>query len=528
MKIDQELHELSCIKKMGEIYFQKWENIKTQYVERLDQGSIYRPIAYTLHDYTHHCYNIYRIIDKDILFNPRLSEQEWFILNTAVLLHDFSMTRSKFNRLVHSKQSAEWLLDQMEKDTVLKNNLNTGEAEAIALIIQAHSDCKKIVNGREEIEEFTLEDKEMKDLMDGGGAQAVHVKFLAAVLRIADECDVTRSRIGNADYEELDEKDEEQKYSKEQWLQLKCFKTLARERDKLELTVDDRYVKGHFDELPDIERRIRNVVMKIRKQLIYVQEKIIVKDEYIAMFPARKVVICSEILRNEYVEKINNEQFTEKDFLEVSVPILNKVLADKISAKIDGNDDMVVPGEYIVTDEHCEEGWINLRDIVVDKEISEGIIQEVAGEIDKDYRNSITFPIIVGMEDNGLILASQIASRLGYPFTYIIPTNFNWEKSSLKEKDVDFEPYDKIIIITDAVATFQTMGRTLEKYGILDKVCKIYTVLYRTPYNKSFFHKDTENLMKKMTACCDKYPIKVISRKKCPDNKNGQCNALNK
>lgn len=133
MEIDQELYELPCIKNMGKIYFKKWENIKTQYVERLDRGAIYKPIAYTLHDYTHHCYNIYKIIDKVILFNPKLSEQEWFILNTAILLHDFSMTRENFDRLIHSKQSADWVYEQMEKDTVLKNNLNTGEAEAVAL-----------------------------------------------------------------------------------------------------------------------------------------------------------------------------------------------------------------------------------------------------------------------------------------------------------------------------------------------------------------------------------------------------------
>lgn len=528
MKIDQELYELPCIKQMGETYLQKWKNIKIQYVERLDQGAIYRPIAYTLHDYTHHCFNIYKIVDKVILFKPQLSEQEWFLLNTAILLHDFSMTFAKFDRLIHSKQSAEWVLEQMEKDTILKNNLNLSEAEAIALIIQAHSDYKKIVNGKEEIEQHTLEDKELKDLMDGNGAHDVHVKFLAAILRIADECDVTRSRIGNVDFEGLDEKDVEQKYSKEQWLQLKCFKTVEREGDKLKLVVDDRYVKRHIDEKADIECRIRKVVMKIRKQLIYVREKVIDKEEYIAMFQLRKIVICSEALSEEYIKKINNEQFIEEEFLEVSVPILNEALADKIFAKIDGNDNMVVPGDYIVTDEHCEKNWIDLRDIVVDKTISEEIIREIASKINEEYGNSAIPPIIVGMEDNGLILASQIASRLGYPFTYIIPKNYSWKKSSQKERAVNLKTYDNIIIITDAVATFQTMGRTCEEYGILDKVCRIFTVLYRSPYSKNFFHKDTEKLMKKMTACCDKFPINVLSRKTCPVNKNGQCDAINK
>lgn len=528
MEIDQELYKLSCINKMGKQYTRKWKSIKEQYAVRLDRGPVHKPIAYTFHDYSHHCFDIYKIVDKAILFKPSLSEQEWFILNTAILLHDFSMTFDNFDRLIHSKQSAEWLLDQMEKDTVLKKNLNPSEAEAIALIIQAHSDCKKNVNGTEEIEQYTLENEKMAEPMECGGAKNVHLQFLAAILRIADECDVTRDRVGDADFEGLKETDKEQKYSKEQWFQLKCFRSIVGKGELLELFVDDRYVQKHLGEMDEIEHRIKKVVMKIRKQLIYVRKKVIDNPEYMAMFQLRKVVIRSEVLSDEYVNKINDERLTEEESIEVSVPVLNVDLANKISAKIDGNDTIWVPGDYIVTDEHCEKDWIDLRDIVVDKAISEEIIQEIASKINEEYGNSQTPPIIVGMEDNGLILASQIASRLGYPFTYIIPKNYSWGKSSLKERFVDFAPYDNIIIITDAVATFQTMGRTCEEYKILDKVCQIYTVLYRSPYNESFFHKDTEKLMKKMTACCDKYPIYVHSRKKCPDNKNGKCNALNK
>lgn len=531
MEIDEELCQLSCIKKMGNQNFRKWENIKNQYAPILDKGPIRRPIAYTYHDYTHHCFNIYKIVDKVILYNPQLREQEWFILNTAILLHDFSMTFPNFNRLVHSKQSADWLLGQMDKDTVLNSNLSQNEAEAIALIIQAHSDCKSMKNEKEEVEQYTLENEKIKDSMDCDGVHDVHVRFLAAILRIADECDVTHSRLGTANFEMLDESDEEQRRSRDHWLQLKCFKSISRERENLELTVDDTYVENNLNKRGDIERRIRKVVIKIRKQLKYVREKAILKPEYIAMFQLRKVVICSNILEDEYVKKINDENLQE-EFLEVSIQILDNTLADKITAKIDGNGNveksLVVSGDYAVTEEHCERDWIDLRGVVVDKEIGNEIIQKIASEINTQYGDFSTPPIIVGMEDNGLILASQIASRLGYPLTYIIPKNINWEKSSLKERYVDFAPYDKIIIITDAVATFQTLGITCEEYGIMDKVCKIYTMLYRPPIDKRYFHKDTEKLMRKMTACCDKFPIEVRLRKECHAYKNGKCKALNK
>lgn len=527
MEIDEVLYEFSCIKKMGRSYFLKWENIKNHYAPLLDQGPIRRPIAYTYHDYTHHCFDVYKIVDRVILFNPQLSEQEWFLLNTAILLHDFSMTFANFNRLIHSKQSADWLLKQMDSDTVLKSNLNQNEAEAIALIIQAHSDCKGIENGKEKIEQFTLENEKIVDLMDCDGAFDVHVRFLAAILRIADECDVTCSRLRTADFESLDETDVEQRNSIEQWLRLKCFKRISRNRENLELVVDDRYVQNHSQEISDIERRIKKVVMKIRGQLNYVIEKAIITEEHIAMFQLRKVVICSTSLRTEYIKTINDEQLIEEEVPEISVQILDSILADKISAKIDGNGEngLTIPGHYVVTEELCERDWIDLRDVVVDKAIANEIIRAITHDIDLRYGKNSVPPIIVGMEDNGLILASQIAYRLGYPFTYIIPKNYNWKRSSLKERDVNFATYDKIIIITDAVATFQTLGATCKEYEIMDKVSKIYTVLYRLPQDIHFFHKDAEKLMKKMTACCDKYDVEVHRRKECPYS---NCIALNK
>lgn len=527
MRIDEELYNLTCIKKMGGDYFQKWENIKNQYAPTLDRGSIYRPIAYTHHDYTHHCYNIYKIVGKVILHEPQLCEQEWFILNVAILLHDFSMTLSNFERLTHSKQSAEWILQQMNEDTVLRENLNSSEAEAIALIVEAHSDCKKKVDNKEEIEKYTLENEEIQELMDCDGAQNVQVKFLAAVLRIADECDVTRSRAGIDSFDMLDENNNEQKYSKEQWLQLKCFKRLERRGENLKLIVDDKYVKDHANEKNNVERRVKKVVLKIRKQLKYVRQQAVVTDKHLAMFPLRNVIIFSTELDSEYVKKINEGQLEEKEIPDLPVCILDDGLANKISTKID-EEDLLVMGHYIVTDDHCERDWIDLRDVVVDKKLANEIIDRISKDINDKYQNSTVLPIIVAMEENGLILASQIAYRLGYPFTYIIPCNFNLKRSSQQEKYVDFSSYDKFILITDAVATFRTMGITCREYGISDKVCEIYTVLYREPKDKRFFHEDAESLMRKMTVCCNKYSMEVHYRKKCPEEKNGKCKALNK
>lgn len=523
--IEKELCNFMCIKEMGDAYLKKWKAIRDVYAETLDKGSIYRPIAYTYHDYTHHCYNIYKIVSKEILYNPNLTAQEWFILNTAILLHDISMTISNFDRLKHSKESADWLLENIERDSVLKQNLLRDEAEVIALIISAHSDCKEKKGNKEEICEYTLENSELKDRMDCGGAEPVRAKFLAAILRIADECDVTRNRLDLNDnnFEKLDDNDSEQKYSKEQWLQLRCFKSLHRDQNKLILETDDAYInKNKHDE---IEIRIRKVGSKIRKQIRYVREQCITSDEYSAMFQVQNVVISSSALRQEFIKEINNSSDDTEEYSDIQVGLLDEELEKNISDKID-KDKLKKSGHYIVTENCCERDWIELRDIVVDKKLSKCIIEQIEDEIKKEYQDNDNI-ILVAMEENSLILTSQIAYRLGKPFSYIIPCNYNQKKSSKQEKAISFEAYDKIILVTDAVATFQTLGLTCDEYGILDKLCGIYTILYRETDNKKFVHKQANKLASIMTACCKKYPSEVHDRKKCSDNNNGQCIAAN-
>lgn len=527
MVVDKELYKFSCISKMGKEYLDKWKKLKDICAPKLDRGPILQPVAYTYHDYTHHCYNIYKLISQVILFEPRLTAQEWFILDTAVLLHDISMTEPNFDRLTHSEQSAKWLLDCMKKQDLFRQNLSMDEAEAVALIIKAHSDRKERIGEKEEVSVYTLEDSAMPELMDCGGAQSVRVKFLSAILRIADECDVTRKRIGTADFDKLDERDPEQRYSKEQWLQLKCFKSIKRKGENIELCVDDNYVKENSSDRKRIEGRIWKVVHKIRGQLDYVRRQAVKEDKCLSMFPLRSVKIVSDSLDAEYVKKVNEGRYEDKKILGLRPHILDDDLAKEIAIKINEKG-LTATGHYIVTDTFCERDWIDLRDIVVDGSLSTIMIDRIMDEIEKEYGKYEDFPIIIAMEDNGLILASQIAYRLGFPFSYIIPCNYSQKRSSEQEKYIDFRPYKNVILITDAVATFQTLALTCEKYRILDKVCRIYTVLYRKPRNEVFFHEYAEELMEKLTACCDSFEMEVYYRERCPDNKSDRCKALNK
>lgn len=525
MDIDVELLKLQCIKNMGPDYTKKWEQIKNVYAPELDTGSIYNPVAYTLHDYSHHCYDIYKIISQVILYPEKddfLSQQDWFVLNVAVLLHDYSMTFPNFDRLIHSRQSAEWLIKQSESedDTVIKANLSHNEPEIISLIIRAHSDCKIVKNGKEIVSEYNLENPDLLDEMDGGGADFIHAKFLAVVLRLADECDVTHSRANkNNKSSYLDDENTEQRISKEHWLKLQCFKSIKRGNNKLELIVNDSYLQKISGDIDNSQKRIISVVKTIRKQIKYVREKVIANDDrYLQHFPVDEVIIESTYLDKSFVEEVNKNQFEQDISFCPEINLLDMQLSEEL--KKVGIENMEVPGHYIVSDEYCARDWIELQNIVADNQL----VQKIAQYMVKDIINSHLLDkkqkvIFVATESNGVILAAPIAYQLKQPFTYLVPYNRNMKKCSEQEKKVDLSKYDNIILFTDAIATFRSLGNTIRGYGITNKICKIYAILYRKPQEVKYLDEDAAYLASKLSVCYNGPSLEIHMRKKCQREK---------
>lgn len=525
MDIDVELLKLQCIKNMGSDYTKKWKHIKDVYAPELDQGSIYNPVAYTLHDYSHHCYNIYKIISQVILYPEKddfLSQQDWFALDVAVLLHDYSMTFPNFDRLIHSKQSADWLMEQSESkdDTVIKANLSHNESEIISLIIKAHSDCKKVENGKEIVTEYNLEDPLLLDEMDGDGANPIHAKFLAVILRLADECDVTHSRMSKNDKSSyLDDNNIEQRISKEHWLKLQCFKSIKRGNNKLELIVNDSYIRSNNEDVATNQEKIISVVKTIKKQIKYVREKVIANnDRYLQHFPVDEVIIESTFLDKLFVVDVNKNQFEHDIPVCPEINLLDAQLSEEL--KKAGIENMVVPGHYIVSDEYCGRDWIELQNIVADNQL----VRRIAQYMIKDIRNSHLLGrnqkvIFAATESNGVILAAPIAYQLKQPFTYLVPYNRNRKNCSEQEKKVDLSKYDNIILFTDAISTFRSLGNTIRGYGITEKICKIYAILYRKPQEIKYLDEDASDLASKLSVCYNGPTLEVHMRKECPHDK---------
>ena len=157
-----EYKKIQCIKKMDEDYLDRFDSIVDEYAPKLSERVIMNGSAFTLHDFEHHCFDIYKII-SEVLFDEELiyktdygiSQRELFILNLAVLFHDIGM----FNvlgatRENHSIKSADYVQKEYDDSRSVfkkKSDLTVNELKALKAIIIAHSDVK----------DRTIEDKKM-------------------------------------------------------------------------------------------------------------------------------------------------------------------------------------------------------------------------------------------------------------------------------------------------------------------------------------------------------------------------------
>lgn len=136
---------------------------------------------YTPHDIGH-CEAVEDIINIILSQNKKcsLTKYEKFLLLSAVLLHDIGMIGTTEEeagqvRAAHHTRSAAWI-----RQNYKELSLEYHEARIVAQIAQGH---------REE----DLSSSEYDDVFLGTGNN-VRVRFLASLLRLADECDVTYQR----------------------------------------------------------------------------------------------------------------------------------------------------------------------------------------------------------------------------------------------------------------------------------------------------------------------------------------------
>lgn len=97
MEINVEYKQIDCVKNLDIQYKEHFFKIVDYYGPQLPERLVIEGSAYTMHDFNHHCINIYKIVSEIILWpniaygNNGLSGKELFILDLAILFHDIGM-----------------------------------------------------------------------------------------------------------------------------------------------------------------------------------------------------------------------------------------------------------------------------------------------------------------------------------------------------------------------------------------------------------------------------------------------------
>ena len=324
MDISTAYQSMSCFKEMELSHQTCFNRLAETYGKILNEGFLNTKVSsinelFTLHDFDHHCQNIMYIISNFFFSNTyayrnsNLDSKNLYILNIAILFHDIGMaTTFDWNRERHSIQSAEYFRSEYDDTssalyrqglTLVPNDIN-----AIEQIIIAHSDIK---DGSVDHANNGLRNPKLSREMQGMPIP-VPAKKLAGILRLADELDVTQSRLAHAEYEKQLKpisKESEGKSSYQHWQRLHYFRELKiSEYDNtlLELVVDDDYLnklarddRDHAnEEIIDILSSLNETINDIKEQAFSVYSTYAI--------PIQKVVQIT------YDELINTELTKEQ------------------------------------------------------------------------------------------------------------------------------------------------------------------------------------------------------------------------
>lgn len=585
MQINEEYKRIECIEKMENQYKDAFFEIVSNYAPELPSTLCLDGSVYTLHDFNNHCINIYKIISEIILYSPKaygedgISSKELYILNLAVLFHDIGMSANlDAGRENHSRKSSEYIEEEYcQKGSILrkKSGLNANEIRALRLIVMAHSDLKDPKIGPAD---NGLNNPQLTNDIPAQAYGVIRAQFLASILRLADELDVTVERLGNNDTEfklqdigrkkdelerQLDNcEDEKLKkdfqedlkkidtyiISQKHWNRLHLFSNLFKKKEDSEsvfIRINDDYIEQRcergdtYDHLVD---EMLEVLLKINKEL---QNGLLTKVKESndkrtlqSMISIEKVTLVSNIEAiNELIaKKLNcdsvkeNNTKEEKDGEEGEqrkkhIHVLNEEYAEELS-KIINRRHLLKVGHFLLDDTYCARDWIDTKEIIETSAIMDKVIENITKDINTKYNNRSDY-LIVGLDFEGAILAARVAMALQIPFSYLIPAR-EIENNADKDIEIVMEKYEKFIFISDAIVTFETIKKVISSIGLEDKyekIMRIYTIFYRE--SNMVDKKGNDDLIEKTSCISNRFDVELFEKKNC-HYKEQKCLGINR
>lgn len=576
-RIKEEYKSLACYKAMDPAYQEDFNRLAQHYGRMLNQGPAQTITVYTSHDFDRHCFDLYRIISMYLLREEgirQLNQEELYLFNLSVLLHDISMCRggyengvnTAFDRNIHALQSAQWIRHEFDEGNTILNefSLTTKQIEIICDICKAHSTLK------DRDTPTGLFDPNLK-YKKVGKTEEIRVKALAGILRIADELDVTRDRLASAD--EMDKlltaaaddgRPEVQAFIRENEESRKHFRRLllisSWERCEDNITqlalkldteqVEKRQLAGDEANLLDDLHAIQS---KIQGELETLWNEVLTKEAARAerLITVKTVVWAEEdeqYLQNlrlsevaappVNIRPIQEASSTVSDVVEsaesktfstcapggtgMTIDPLDTGLSQKIGRCV-REQRLLHVGHYKLNLIYCARDWIDTEGLMDDSELAADIISLFSDHICTSYRTEEF--TIVGLDLLGARVAAQIGFILQKPFTYVIPAH-QYEEADSHEVDIpDIPTQHKVVLVTDSIITGLTTAGIIQKNHWENRVLAVYTIFYRMPKNE----KDVESAR----FPCEVYALnadfsaEIALTDNCPYGDKSLCQAVN-
>lgn len=550
MNLNSTFTKFKCIRQMSEEDGDRFRKIVCQYIDQLNSIDTSNGIVYTLHDFDHHCCNLYRVISEILLADNAyeesgLSDRELYILNIAVLLHDIGLKDCVYiNREKHAKLSADIIMKRYNNTSDFLNesvsNLSVNDIYALQAIVAAHSDDKSDKNVG-----CALDDEKLTNNMPGHFGP-IRAHFLANILRMADELDITTERLGNlAVYNKLEEakkeltlegvKDGKQsenyrnaENSIKHWNRLMLFSELkADESGTVHAIMDGHYINRVLDQgggLDEIIDEIKGIKRKIVSELS--RFNIDVSKDVVNNNMIRMKGFVIDVDNSEIRKEIEEDSCVEESSKESGVNIISEEYEKKISDFITKRQ-LWDGGHFYRKDDLCARDWINIREITNTNGFFKKFEMLIITSIDEmiELRRANRKDVaIIGVDFSGMLIGSKVGLTLGIPFIYAKNEDKSIPNSGRKLTVELGENIEYIIILTDVIVTYHTINALLEKYCLKDKLLAIYGILYREPIvrgdiEKKLIKGDYFELEKKTYVFNKDYGIELHCSKDCPIKK---------
>jgi len=583
--ISEKYKNLFCYQQMAPDDQTNFTKLAQHYGVMLNKGPKQSVTVYTAHDFDHHCFDLYRNISFFILKErgiKELSQEERYLLNISVLLHDISMCKggyengkaTYFNRKIHSLQSAQWIRHEFDDTGSLLHSvgLTKKQIEIICAICQAHSDLK------DRTDPSGLRDPKLVNCEYGQEGE-VRVKALAGILRIADELDVTSQRLAGSDLEEAliqqpeDKRKESQIFDEENQESIKHFRRLklicdlkpsAENVEQMVLEIDVQEVTKRLErgDEGNLAEDLQEIRKKIQRELDNLWSEVLCKpetkgedltklktvvwspqnadlverfdlDNSTKLYPTLSAALNGETKAAAEgeagtTEKAASEE-TERDQSKDESPksvvtILDSDLSKKIRQLV-LQEDLLSVGHYQLNTVHCARDWIDTQKLLNNSPLSSTIINVFYNHIKTSF--STEKYTIVGLDLMGATTAAQIGFMLQKPFTYVIPAH-QYSKADPHEICVpEISKDQKVILVTDSIVTGHTVSEVIEKNEWEDRVLAVYTVFYREP--KAAPGIEPFGFSYAVNALNMDFPAEIALVSRCPFGKYPEnCRAKNK